>query len=899
MGSLGTPDQTTRFAGGGWFLAMNTGRLLMSFLLFFLLWPPFHGFASEETGVLTGIVRDPSGLPVQGALVDLLRPPGVHVLRMSSDAGGSFQLGGLQPGEYLVEIRAPQFAILRRLLRIEPEQRDETINYTLSLGTLESRITVTASPGVAGDIGEAPQMVAAMDGEALRARPLPTVGAALAEHPGIHVQESARGQVSPFLRGFTGFHVLNLLDGIRFNNTTFRFGPNQYLAFVDPSVVQTIETTLGPASSEYGSDALGGAVHILTPVARFSSDTALDTGGRIGAFFNSADLSAGASANASLNSKHFSLLAGGSWRRHNNLRAGRGHDSHNVLVRLLGLSGEQVGSLLGTRMHDTAFSQFGGHVRGAWKISARQMITAWCQQSEQSGIRGYKDLWGGLGRLQSRFEPQRLNFFYTRYMANDIGPLDSLTSTFSINAQSDGSITQGLRFSDPVNIDRTQVDAYGYSAQARMHRGSRQTLVFGGELYDERVDSLRLVFPSGSKYITAAAYAQTSWEPGRGRFRIHGGGRLTNVRFQSRSFADATFNLSASARIASQVDLHALVSRGFRAPNLNDLGTVGLQDLGYEVPAESLASSGALIGDSSGESALSTSKEVGALGSERLLNYEAGLSWRNGTTSVRASVFDAEYHDAIARRTVLFPAGQVPKEIAGISVQALPPTPLQSAQGVVTVATALDSRAVKAFVNAGRQRFRGTEVELRRHLPRNLSSGISYSYLYSRELDPKRNTRRLPPQSVRLFLAYRPPSPFWAEASLEASGAQRLLSGGDLSDERIGAERSRNDIAAFFTGARLSPYIIDGVFKPTGEMLLQIQDRVLPRSLAPSDTTRVPLYTSTPGFTVLHIRAGLRLWENSALTIDCRNLLDRNYRHHGSGIDAPGRSIFVGYEHGF
>jgi len=114
-----------------------------------------------------------------------------------------------------------------------------------------------------------------------------------------------------------------------------------------------------------------------------------------------------------------------------------------------------------------------------------------------------------------------------------------------------------------------------------------------------------------------------------------------------------------------------------------------------------------------------------------------------------------------------------------------------------------------------------------------------------------------------------------------------------------GIPRRHACIAAFFTGGRLSPYTVDGVFTPTGETLLQIQDRVLPRSVAPLDSTRVPLFTSTPGFAAFHVRAGFRLWENAALTVDCRNLFDRNYRHHGSGIDAPGRAGFVGWEQHF
>jgi hemoglobin/transferrin/lactoferrin receptor protein len=86
---------------------------------------------------------------------------------------------------------------------------------------------------------------------------------ALAGLPSVMVQKTSYGQGSPYLRGFTGFRTLMLVDGIRLNNSVFRDGPNQYWNTVDAWAVDRYEVVMGPASVLYGSDAVGGAVNAI------------------------------------------------------------------------------------------------------------------------------------------------------------------------------------------------------------------------------------------------------------------------------------------------------------------------------------------------------------------------------------------------------------------------------------------------------------------------------------------------------------------------------------------------------------------------------------------------------------------------------------------------------------
>lgn len=846
-----------------------------------------------------------------GAHVAVLTPQGSLVAETESAADGSFTLPGLPAGSLQVRVEAQGFAPRTTSLA--------SLDIVLDISEIRSTVTVTALRGAVDDVNESARVAAVREQE-LRQRPTPTIAQVLENTPGVLLQQTTYAQASPFLRGLTGYHVLNLIDGVRFNNSTFRSGPNQYLAFVEPTQAQRVEAVLGPAGAQYGSDAMGGAIQVLTPDPRFASDR-WETHGDLQVQGASADASGGVNGSVALANATTYWLIGASRRRMNDLRAGGGIDSRHTFRRLFGLDTTLTRDLLGSRQQDTGFDQWGAQTKLAFRLPRQQSLTLWYQRGAQDNVRNYKDLWGGLGRLQSSFAPQDLHFGYVRYEKLGVGLLDSVSGTVSVNSQGDGSIRQNLRATDTATHDRNRVTSWGYAAQATTHIGAGHALVFGGEFFRERIDARRFnfnpttgvaataraLYPNGSIYTPSGVFVQDTALWLGGRLRWTGGLRWTHVGFRtpedlalgvidsSQSFRDLTFNTSLSLRATRWMSVFGVVGRGFRAPNLNDLGAVGLNDLGFEIPASDASAAGALLAATAGENALSKGQPLGGLAPERLFNYEAGVRFHAGRFSARIQAYDAELYDPIVRRTLLFPAGNVPARLGTLDVTPIAPTPQQQAQGVVTVRTAFDSRAVKAFVNDGRARYYGGEslVEYAFSSRWRLESG--YAFIAGRDLFPNRPIRRLPPQMGHLRLRHTPTGRRpWLEGRLSFAGPQSRLSGGDRDDERIGGARSRNDIAAFFNGARVAPYIRDGVFTPTGETLRQIQDRVLPAGIAPTDATRVALHLATAGWAVIDVLGGYPLAESVDAHFGVLNLLDRNYRLHGSGLDAPGINAFLG-----
>ena len=88
---------------------------------------------------------------------------------------------------------------------------------------------------------------------------------------GVLVQKSQLGGGSPVIRGFEANKVVLVVDGVRMNNAIFRGGHLQNVITMDNAILDKMEVLFGPSSVMYGSDALGGVISFHTRKPQFSN----------------------------------------------------------------------------------------------------------------------------------------------------------------------------------------------------------------------------------------------------------------------------------------------------------------------------------------------------------------------------------------------------------------------------------------------------------------------------------------------------------------------------------------------------------------------------------------------------------------------------------------------------
>lgn len=122
-------------------------------------------------------------------------------------------------------------------------------------------VTVTASR-VEQELMDVNMSVSVITEEQIRHSGARTVGELLEDIPGVRINnDGGQGMKRVKIRGEDAFRTLVMIDGQKVAEHKSMSGAPM---LIDPSMIERIEVIKGPASVLYGSDAIGGAINIIT-----------------------------------------------------------------------------------------------------------------------------------------------------------------------------------------------------------------------------------------------------------------------------------------------------------------------------------------------------------------------------------------------------------------------------------------------------------------------------------------------------------------------------------------------------------------------------------------------------------------------------------------------------------
>lgn len=620
-----------------------------------------------------------------------------------------------------------------------------------------------------------PEAVRAINNKAIGEYQIRTSPEALALTPGVFVQKTNHGGGSPFIRGLTGNQTLLLFDGIRISNSTMRYGPNQYFNTIDLFSTGRIEVLRGSGSVQYGSDAIGGTIQAFSHETGFTEET--DWGGAVLGRISSQGMEQTIHSNISFSNRAVAARAGVSLRKFGDIVGGD-------------TTGRQTPSGYGEADHD---------FRASALLSPKTSLTMLYQNVSQTNIPVYHKVMLENYAINET-DPQKRRLAYARLNTTiDAGILKSGIITASYQQTREGRSSR-KNSSDILRREFDKVRTLGFSAEALISNGDLWSGNIGVEFYSDLVNSTRTdtdlsglpatkkrgLYPDGSIMNSLALFTVHSLD--LPRWNITAGARFNsyviNVDDQELGMTKLTpsalvGNLAFMRKLNSGSSLFLSLNTGFRAPNIDDLGTLGIVDFRYETPNFDLKP-------------------------ESSFQYQAGYKYSKNGLRGEIYLYRNELYNLITRIRV---EGQ---EIEGY--------PLYTKQ------------------NSERAYIQGVETAWDYSPKSWLTFSGSLTYTYGQNITKDEPVRRIPPFFTRVAAEYRPGN--WRTgAEWLAAAKQDRLAQGDIDDNRI----------------------------PDG---------------------------GTPGWNIFNLNGGYT-WNLLAADLSFRNILNKDYRYHGSGINGYGRSVFL------
>ncbi|OGX84246.1 TonB-dependent receptor [Hymenobacter lapidarius] len=238
----------------------------MKYLLLFLLLPQL---LLAQTGTVRGTVRDRDGRGVPFASVAVTGLP----LGATAGETGTFTLPGLPVGPLTLVASAVGYEPVQRALTVVAGQT-QTVTLTLSGGQALGEVVVSGTLNPVARL-ESAVPVEVYNPTYFKKNPTPSVFEALQTVNGVRPQLNCNvcntGDIH--INGLEGPYTMILLDGMPIvSGLSTVYG----LTGIPNSLVERIEIVKGPASTLYGSEAVGGLINIITKNPEKAADVAAD-----------------------------------------------------------------------------------------------------------------------------------------------------------------------------------------------------------------------------------------------------------------------------------------------------------------------------------------------------------------------------------------------------------------------------------------------------------------------------------------------------------------------------------------------------------------------------------------------------------------------------------------------
>lgn len=425
----------------------------------------------------------------------------------------------------------------------------------------------------------------------------------------VYIQKSQQGGGSPMIRGFATNRLLYSVDGVRMNTAIYRSGNIHNVISLDPLAMEQAQVLFGSGSVLYGSDAIGGVMDFRTLSPKLSGRHPISISGSTSARYASANNERTGHFDFQISLRRWAFLTSISNFEFGDLKQGSyGPEDYlkPFVVRRADHKADLVLDNPDPRVQTpSAYSQSNIMQKILYKPSDAWQMEYAFHLSESSPYGRYdrhNRLRKGLPRYAVwSYGPQKwmMNLLHLSHTMPSL-LYDQIDLRLALQNFEESRIDRALN--KPIRSTQTeQVNAYSLNldlkkttAKAVWNYGVEYVLdrvKSMGEAYDiEKKTSERSAsrYPQAS-WHSAGAYLQGAWTLAKGT-EAYAGARYNLYRIDA-NFTNPGFALAFDAHQTNQagslsgnlglnyqptqfLTFNLNLSRGFRAPNVDDMGKI-------------------------------------------------------------------------------------------------------------------------------------------------------------------------------------------------------------------------------------------------------------------------------------------------------------------------------------